>query len=180
MDDSSNTPALVRALRDGELLDASPPEAPAWMLQNQSVTLPFDSAALLVEESYRHYFQTNTKTLPWLLEDASDVSYGLGEPCGLGSREYACDRCRRLHVAAVAIRRVVDWFCYDFRGPCVLRLDWLGREHPLGSILYPGRVPFIHPELIRAPQASGLWLPDTIESFWQSNRCSPNVLSAAS
>lgn len=70
----------------------------------------------------------------------------------------------------IVIKRSLVRMGLWFQGSEPIRIRQSLDEHPLSTILSPGRVPFHRPDLIEKPELKRWWDPQTIESFYQSNR----------
>lgn len=123
---------------------------------------------MLYEDSYYFFLLQNPALLQQLVKEASDVYDDALS--NLGRFNYEDQETDRTHVQDIAIRRAVLRLGERFQGaePIQIR-DALG-NHPLSLTLSPGRVPFHKPSLLIDPQLEGWWLPNSVESFYQSNK----------
>ena len=126
------------------------------------------SALQLYEDAYFAFLQQQPQILKWLIQTASDV-YDC-DPSNIDSQiDYFAQRPdQATHLQDIAIRRVLIRLNKWFVGKRLLEVRGMRSE---GYVLNPGVVPFHKPHLIRQPQWQAEWsLPDSIESFWQSNK----------
>ena len=84
--------------------------------------------------------------------------------------DYTKQETPRTHIQDIAIRRSLLRLGVWFEGKELIRIRQEKGTHSLSITLSPGRVPFHRPDLIVKPEITGWWYPETVESFYQSNK----------
>ena len=139
----------------------------AWQWSEQD--LDFLGACMIYEDAYFNFLKSHPEILARLVTEAREVYDD--EPSNIGSRfGYLVQETKRTHIQDIAIRRCVVRFGTWFQGKELIRIRQEKGNHELSMILSPGRVPFHMPEKILQPQLNDWWNPDTVESWYQSNK----------
>ncbi len=139
----------------------------AWLVDD--LVYSFEMAVMLYEDSYRRFLTAEPAVRYQLVNEASNV-YDDAQTNVLSGLDYGEQETGRTHLQDIAIRRVLVSLGYWFKGDTLIRIRDKDGSHPLSMELSPGRVPFSQPELIKKPQLEGWWQPNSVESFYQSNK----------
>jgi len=138
-----------------------------WKINN--VLFGFLGVCALYEDAYFEFLKNNPEIVSQLINEASNVYDD--DPINVSSGfDYKKQQTKGTHIQDIAIRRCLVRMCLWFRGEKLIRIRQEKGDHPLSITLSPGRVPFHRPELIVGPEIKGWWYPQTVESFYQSNR----------
>ncbi len=138
-----------------------------WQWGDQ--TLDFLGACMIYEDAYFNFLKLRPEILGRLVSEASEVYDD--EPSNITSGlNFLAQETKRTHMQDIAIRRCVVRFGTWFQGQKPIRIRQEKGNHELSMILSPGRAPFHMPEKIIQPQLTGWWHPDTVESWYQSNK----------
>ena len=121
---------------------------------------------MLYEDAYHAHLQRSPAELEWLVQTASEV-FDNSDSNVLSGLDYSVQEAPSTHLQDIALRRCLVRLGRHFEGDHLLEIRGRGSE---GYRLNPGEVPFHRPELILHPQARSWWRPDSVESFWQSNK----------
>jgi len=139
----------------------------AWKVGN--VFVDFLGACALYEDAYFNLLKTHDPIRNQLIAEASNVYDD--EPSNVNSGfDYTKQETERTHIQDIAIRRSLIRLGLWFKGTELIRIRQEKGTHPLSMTLSPGRVPFHLPELVEKPETLGWWYPETVESFYQSNK----------
>ncbi len=165
-------PGYFGARRDAVHADLDARHGPenwrlAWIVDGE----PFsrEQMTMLYEDSYFAFLSRETDILEQLLREACDVYDD--QPSNVHSGlDYAIQETDRTHVQDIAIRRVVARLGRVFSGDQLIRIRDKDGNHPLSMTLSPGHVPFHRRDLLMTPEITGWWQPQSVESFYQSNK----------
>lgn len=133
------------------------------------VMLDFLGACQVYEDSYFWLFLSRPAIMLSLTLEASDV-YDDDPSNVLSGHDYLKQETDRTHIQDIAIRRSLVRHGLAFRGDKLIRIRQEKGDHPLSMTLSPGKVPFIWNNRIGDPQLTGWWDPNSVESFYQTNR----------
>lgn len=133
------------------------------------VMLDFLGVCQVYEDAYQHFLWFHPHVAEQLVAEASDV-YDDDPSNILSGLDYLEQETSRTHIQDIAIRRNLVRLGAKFEGDKPIRIRQELGEHPLSMTLSPGKVPFHMPSLIGRPQLEGWWDPDSVESFYQTNR----------
>lgn len=138
-----------------------------WKIGNRH--FDFQVVCMLYEDAYFEFLKSQQHILDQLINEAAEVyDYELSDiDSGLN---YLYQESNLTHIQDIAIRRVLVRFGLWFKGTSIIRIRQEKGNHPLSTILSPGRVPFHRLDLIEQPEIVKWWHPGTIESFYQNNR----------
>lgn len=120
----------------------------------------------LIEASYAALFQRMPGLQTELCAQAADVIENARSNVR-SALDYSVQERKTPHVFDIALRRVIGKRGHEFKGLGLLRI---GGAKCFASPFSPGRVRFIQSSGIAEPRAPGWWDPDSILSFWESNR----------
>lgn len=142
-----------------------------WRLSWRIGETHFDflGACALYEDGYFNFLLQSQEVLQQLVTDASEVYDDQISNINSGF-DYLKQETNRTHLQDIAIRRSLVRMGLWFKGSEPIRIRQELGHHPLSMTLSPGKVPFHRPDLIVQPELQGWWNPQTVESFYQSNR----------
>lgn len=141
----------------------------AFGWQFGEVLLDFDGVCQVYEDAYYEFLLKSRYILADLIVSAKDV-YDDEESNVLSGFDYRKQETGRTHIQDIAIRRSLLRLGLWFKGEKLIRIRQEKGDHSLSMSLSPGWVPFHRKDMIRDPQLEGWWRPDSVESFYQSNR----------
>lgn len=144
----------------------------AWRLAWQvgPIAVPRLAALMLYEDGYQQFLQDQPEIRRQLVEEAADIYDDQPSNVEAGF-DYQHQETNVNHLHDIAIRRALlrcgEWF----QGKEVIQIRHSLSPHPLSMLLSPGQVPFHRPDLIIQPQLGRYWWePNSVESFYQSNK----------
>lgn len=133
----------------------------------------FIGVCALYEDAYFIFLERNYQVLYRLVHEACNV-YDDNPSNVLSGFDYLHQETDSNHIQDIAIRRALLRSGRWFKGQELIPIKG---NHPLGSLLSPGVIPFHNPALIVKPELlmrnekrNYWWKPGSVESFYQSNK----------
>lgn len=139
-----------------------------WVLVHcvGGVVLDFVSACQLCEEAYLVWLRSHAELVELLTTMASDV-YANATSNVRSACDYSVQERKREHVQDIAVRNALRRLGQPFRGEKLVRISGVDA---FDERLCWEHISFHRPELIYQPSLMGPWEPESIASFWYSNR----------